>query len=93
MLRTLSLIAAILAALFWAYPADAAEATCSTACACQKQAAEKAAAPDAAPAAPQVKTDDVKVAEKCSCSSAADCTCKKGQCKCKACGGASSAKL
>ncbi len=28
---------------------------------------------------------DVLVADKCSCQSAADCTCKKGQCKCKAC--------
>lgn len=28
---------------------------------------------------------DVLVADKCSCSNASDCTCKKGQCKCKGC--------
>ncbi|MHB8872242.1 MAG: metallothionein [Myxococcaceae bacterium] len=30
---------------------------------------------------------DELIAAKCSCTSAADCTCKKGQCKCPKCGG------
>jgi len=30
---------------------------------------------------------DQLIAAKCSCSSAADCTCKKGTCKCSKCGG------
>lgn len=34
---------------------------------------------------------DTILAAKCSCSSASDCTCKKGECKCSKCGGAKKA--
>jgi hypothetical protein len=37
--------------------------------------------------AAKAKTTDTLVAEKCSCQGASDCTCKKGECQCKKCGG------
>ncbi len=48
--------------------------------------APKASVPDEQP--PSVlDTLDKAMADKCSCSSQADCTCKKGKCECKKCGG------
>lgn len=60
-----------------------------------KAAAAKTAPAPAAAEQPETKLPassaellrpvDVLVADKCSCTNAADCTCKKGQCKCKRC--------
>ncbi|MDQ3266429.1 MAG: metallothionein [Myxococcota bacterium] len=64
----------------------------SSALACEHapKTVEKPAPPAASDPTREVKGTllgeiDVLVADKCSCQSAADCTCKKGQCKCKAC--------
>ena len=54
---------------------------------------QEAARTEQAPAEAKKKDGPGEVhAAKCGCGSAADCTCKKGQCKCKACGGASAGK-
>jgi len=61
----------------------------ASAFACPGESTEKPAASEQPPAQEAqgalLQDIDVLVADKCSCHSAADCTCKKGQCKCKAC--------
>ncbi len=56
------------------------------------KATEKKEAPAAAPPEPAkegsiLREVDEAIAGKCSCASAADCTCKKGECKCPKCKG------
>jgi hypothetical protein len=69
---------------------------CHCAHAKAKHAAQAVAGPSAEPShdaaqAPAhealVETGRQLLAAKCSCESKADCTCKKGECKCKKCGG------
>ena len=55
----------------------------SLALACEQH--EKAAVKQAAPAKAEQKADDALHADKCDCSGPADCTCKKGKCKCSKC--------
>lgn len=58
-------------------------------CQCQHSAQKKAEATaekkDASKS--EASAIDEALAGKCSCSGAADCTCKKGECKCPKCGG------
>lgn len=52
----------------------------------EKAATEKAAAQKATPAKADTKAgEDALHADKCDCSGPADCTCKKGKCKCAKC--------
>lgn len=77
MFRSLSILAALLAsgALLLSAPAWA----CGEGgCACQGHKAKKTEVKDS-------KSSDLT--EKCKCGSPAECTCKKGECKCPKCGG------
>jgi hypothetical protein len=65
-------------------------------CQCQHAAGKKAEASKADAKSTTAEKKDAKseassvdeaLAGKCSCSGAADCTCKKGECKCPKCGG------
>lgn len=65
-------------------------------CQCQHMAQKKAEAKQADAKTTTAEKKDAKtdasaideaLAGKCSCSGAADCTCKKGECKCPKCGG------
>ncbi len=96
MFRTLSHLAAasaLAAALLWTQPADACAAHAAKA---EVPSAQKAAdkAPDKtaasstgkAASSPNVLAPvDEVLSATCSCSGPSDCTCKKGQCKCKKC--------
>jgi hypothetical protein len=107
MVRTVSLIAVIVLGLLWASRSEACSESCKCGMGAKQTLTEKKAAeapeasanlaPVPAPstsseATPAVTPAPNPVAEKCSCQSAADCTCKKGQCKCKSCGGASAGR-
>jgi hypothetical protein len=89
-------VAAVVLAVGWLVPmpAEACEPG-AHACACKHAGSAAAAdtgggahAEDQARAhAALVEAGRKLLAAKCSCESKADCTCKKGQCKCKKCGG------
>jgi hypothetical protein len=81
MLKTILSAAALVGFLLVSAPASACDQSCSCGHGAKAEGAAKATAPAVKPA------PDSPVAEKCSCSSASDCTCKKGQCKCAKCGG------
>ncbi len=96
MTRYSSAIAALLATLcLTAFSGSA--AACeghAPAAAPQKTEAQKAESAKAeAQQAPVLQDVDVLLADKCDCGGQADCTCKKGQCKCGKCGGAKLKKL
>jgi hypothetical protein len=76
--------AALLTQLWVALPAFA----CAGACQCGKamKTTAKAAGKTAANALLEAQPHLEPMAATCSCQSASDCTCKKGQCKCKKCG-------
>jgi hypothetical protein len=79
MVRTLACIlsaAAVCAVLLGAAPA--------LACDAHKKADATAAKPEATPANVLAPVDEVLSAT-CNCSGPSDCTCKKGECKCKKC--------